>query len=96
MNDHKTQYDSLEAMLTAGQAAYDEGRRHYTDDSIESGAGWIGRHFTSWQDFRANDNLSWPVGQKIVEEMIQKLSGIELPSLKVTKRRNIQGNRPIK
>lgn len=80
-------YGTVDEMLKASDQAHAAGRRYYRDGQIEDNAGWIGRHYKGWDEVQAEANSDWPVGQRIVAEMLAKLSSVELPAPVSVKRR---------
>jgi hypothetical protein len=76
---YKRVYEDTAAMIAACDEAYKAGRRVNTAEDPAYRAGFIGRHYESWQDVLENANGNWPKGRQIVEEMLEALSKIELP-----------------
>lgn len=80
---YKHLFDSVEDMLTAAN----ESTKRRMHQDVSDAPGWIGRQFSDWTDLMANANGDWPVGQRIVAEMLHELESVTLPPLKVIRRK---------
>src|SRR5260370_12230888 len=56
----------------------DRSRRVGHDRCAVDRPSFIGRQFENWDDVMANANGDWPVGQRIVQEMLRELEGIDI------------------
>lgn len=87
MKTYTRVYQSVAEMIEACDATWQTGRRKWNDEQIEDRAGFIGRHYTSWAEVVADANSDWPVGQRIVAEMLAQMQGVDLPEPVSVRRR---------
>src|SRR5216683_3530545 len=77
-------FGSVDEMLREA----DRSRRVGHDRCAVDRPSFIGRQFENWGDVIANANGDWPVGQRIVQKMLQELEGIDIDRpTSVTRRR---------